>query len=246
MAALTLVTATIQLLVAAPARALAVPPGFQLVDYPTGQAPYNLTDFAWLPNRPADQRQERHRHLRAGRGLAARGRHDPRCARRGDHGMLGFALANDYATTGRVYLCYDKGSTAGPGVGMVEEWTASPADNPTTLTRARSSSTAPHLAPLAQTSQYHGLDTVLVAPDDTLYVTLGDDTAIGDPKSLRAQDTTLPYGKLLHLTPDGQGSRPTRSTRRPRPARGVVVSMPTACATRSASPWTPHGHAVRR
>ena len=47
-AALVLLAAAIQLVVAAPAPALVLPPSFQLVDYPTGQAPNNLTDFAWL------------------------------------------------------------------------------------------------------------------------------------------------------------------------------------------------------
>ncbi|MEO7351720.1 MAG: hypothetical protein ABIR34_00300 [Marmoricola sp.] len=38
----------IQVAVIAPASALVLPSGFQLVDYPTGQLPYNLTDYAWL------------------------------------------------------------------------------------------------------------------------------------------------------------------------------------------------------
>src|SRR3954471_18376065 len=200
--------ATFQFVVAAPASALVVPPSFELVDVPTGQAPNAITDYAWLDNG----------------GLLSIGKDgtvafvppggSPRLVTKvanvrsiSDHGMLGLALANDYATTGHLYLGYDRGSTAGPGVGMVEEWTASPADNPTSLTRSRvvlDGSLGP--VPLAQTSQFHGLDTVLVAPDNTLFVTLGDDApAVGDPNSLRAQDTTLPYGKVLHLTPDGQG-----------------------------------------
>ena len=52
---------------------------------------------------------------------------------RGDHGMLGLALSNDYATTGHVYLTYDKGSVTGTGFGMVEEWTASPPREPNEL-----------------------------------------------------------------------------------------------------------------
>ena len=45
-----------------------------------------------------------------------------------------------------------------------------------------------------------------MAPDNTLFVTLGDDApAVGDPNSMRAQDITLPYGKVLHLTPEGHG-----------------------------------------
>jgi hypothetical protein len=46
--ALTLLAATMVLAAAAPSPAPVLPPAFQLVDYPTGQAANNLTDFAWL------------------------------------------------------------------------------------------------------------------------------------------------------------------------------------------------------
>ena len=207
-AALTLVTATIQLLAATPAQALALPPGFQLVDYPTGQAPYNLTDFAWLPDGAllTSGKDGTVTFVPAG-GAPRVVATIPGVRARGDHGMLGFALGNDYATTGRVYLSYDKGDPNGTGVGMVEEWTASPPGNPSTFTKARTlidgATTSPQLV---QTTPNHGIDTVLVAPDNTLYVSVGDDTGNnGDPKTLRAQDTNQPYGKLMHLNPDGAG-----------------------------------------
>ena len=116
------------------------------------------------------------------------------------------ALANDYATTGHVYLSYDKGSVTGTGFGMLEEWTASPPANPTSFTLSRTVIDGSASPQLAMTSPNHGIDSVVVAPDDTLFVTIGDDTpATGLPNSMRAQDTTLPYGKVLHLTPDGRG-----------------------------------------
>ncbi len=207
-AALILLAATVQLVVAAPAPALVLPPSFQLVDYPTGQVPNNLTDFAWLDDG----------------GLISSGTDGtitfvppggtprivtkvPTVRDRGDHGLLGFALTNDYAASGKVYLTYDKGSITGTGFGMVEEWTASPPSSPTSFVKTRTvidgSLTSPQLA---QLSPNHGMDSVVVAPDDTLFITIGDDTrAIGDPLSMRAQDTTLPYGKVLHLTPTGAG-----------------------------------------
>ena len=135
-AVLLLLAATFQLVVADPVPALVVPPAFELVDQPTGQAPNAITDYAWLDNG----------------GLLSIGKDgtvafvpaggSPRVVTKvanvrsiGDHGMLGLALANDYASTGHLYLGYDKGSTSGAGVGMVEEWTASPPGNPTSLTR---------------------------------------------------------------------------------------------------------------
>ena len=52
----------------------------------------------------------------------------------------------------------------------------------------------------------HGLDSVVVAPDGTLFVSEGDDSKNnGEPNTLRAQDVDLPYGKILHLTADGDG-----------------------------------------
>ena len=187
---------------------LALPPGFELVDYPTGQAPLNLTNFAWLDDG----------------GLLASGKDGtitfvppggqphvlatvPSVRALGDHGFLGFAPANDYTTTGRVYVTYDRRTPAGTGFGMVEEWKASPPGRPVGFTRVRTlvdgGLTSPQLSQLGST---HGIDTVLVAPDDTVFVSIGDDAANnGDPRTLRAQDLTQPFGKLLHLTPDGRG-----------------------------------------
>src|SRR4051794_37819126 len=140
-------------LVAAPASAaLALPPGFRLVDYATGQAAYNLTNFAWLDDG----------------GLLTSGKDGtitfvpaggtPRVLTRipsvravDDHGLLGFTPANDYSTTGRTYVTYDEGDPAGSGFGMVEEWKAWPPANPTAFTRTRRLlDGAAFLPPLAQ------------------------------------------------------------------------------------------------
>ena len=206
--ALLLVAVMIQLSPPTPASALTVPASFQVVDYPTGQAPYNLTDFAWLPDG----------------GLLTSGKDgtityvppggDPRVLTKvpsvralGDHGMLGFALANDYATSGRIYVSYDKGVATSTGFGVVEEWVASPPLRPSTFARSRTVLDGETRSPqLEQVKHTHGIDTVLVAPDDTLFVSVGDDALNnGDPKTLRAQDLDQPYGKLLHLTPNGSG-----------------------------------------
>ena len=190
--AFTLLVATLVLAIASPAPAPVLPPAFQLVDHPTGQAPNNLTDFAWLEDA----------------GLLTSGTDGtitfvppggsprvvtrvPDVRDRGDHGLLGLALSNDYATTGHVYLTYDKGSVTGTGFGMVEEWTASPPANPTsfTLSRTRHRRQSPR-PQLAMTSPNHGIDSVVVAPDDTLFVTIGDDTpANGTPETRCARRT---------------------------------------------------------
>ena len=154
-AALATLVATLQLAVPASAPALVLPPAFQLVDYPTGQAPDNLTDFAWLDDGGLITiGKRRHHHLRAARWHATRGGpQSPSVRARGDHGLLGFALGNDYATSGRVYLTYDKGDPAGTGFGMVEEWTASPPGEPHELHLVDDGPRRqPHLTP-ARTAQ---------------------------------------------------------------------------------------------
>jgi glucose/arabinose dehydrogenase len=226
---LTLLAATIVLGVASPAPAPVLPAAFQLVDYPTGQAPNNLTDYAWLENGALITTGKDGTITVAPPGGPPRVvTKVPGVRARGDHGMLGFALANDYPTTGHVYLSYDQGSVTGTGFGMVEEWTASPPADPTSFTRTRSvldgSLTSPQLA---MTSPNHGIDSVVVAPDDTLFVTIGDDTPpTGLPDSMRAQDTSLPYGKVLHLTPDGRGvaSNPFYSAATPTSWRSMIHS----------------------
>ncbi len=204
---LLLVAATTVLAVASPAPAPVLPPAFQLVDYPTGQAANNLTDFAWLEDGALLTSGTDGTITFVPAGGAPRVLTKvPGVRDRGDHGMLGFAPDNDYATTGHVYVAYDKGSITGTGFGMVEEWTASPPANPTSFTRTRAVIDGSASPQLAMTSPNHGIDSVVVAPDDTLFVTVGDDTpATGAANSLRAQDTTLPYGKVLHVTPEGRG-----------------------------------------
>lgn len=212
MGALTAIAAllfgVLQFAAAPSAAAITLPVGFSLVDYSTGQRAFNLTNFAWLEDG----------------GLLASGKDgtitfipaggSPRLLTKvpsvrvyGDHGLLGFALANDYSTTGRVYVTYDKGDPSGAGFGMVEEWKASPAASPTSFTKTKTIIDGEFTSPqLVQAGATHAIDTVVVAPDDTLFISIGDDSNNnGDPKALRAQDLNQPYGKILQLTADGRG-----------------------------------------
>jgi glucose/arabinose dehydrogenase len=187
----------------------ALPSGFELVSYPTGQLANNLTNFIWLDDGGllTSGKDGTITYVPPG-GTPQHIAQVPSVRAIGDHGMLGFAPANDYSSTGDVYITYDKlDPDDANGHGMVEEWTASPPEAPTSFTYARTlidgATTSP---PLVQDGPTHGIDTVVVAPDDTLYVSVGDDTLNnGDPDTLRAQDINEPYGKLLHLTPDGAG-----------------------------------------
>jgi glucose/arabinose dehydrogenase/PKD repeat protein len=183
-----------------------LPAGFDVVSYPTGQAAYNLTNFVWL----------------ADGGLLTSGKDGtityvppggaptvitqvPGVRAIGDHGLLGFAPANDYASTGVVYVSYDKGDPATTGFGMVEQWVASPPEAPTSFTYQRTIIDGSTMSPqLLEVGLTHSIDSVVVAPDDTLFVSIGDNSKNnGDPATLRSQQLRQPYGKLLHITPDG-------------------------------------------
>ena len=228
-AALLLVAAAVQVPVTAPVAAVTLPSGFTLVDYDTGQAPFNLTNFAWLPDG----------------GLLTTGKDGtitvvppdgaphqiakvPTVRARTDHGLLGLALADDYAETGHVYLSYDKGDPLGTGVGMVEEWTASPAAAPTDFTWSRTVLDGSTMSPpLLQQTGNHAIDSVEIAPDGSLFLSVGDDALNnGDPQTLRAQDLSTPYGKLLRITTDGAGvpTNPFYSAAAPRSWRSMVYA----------------------
>ena len=210
-----------------------LPHGFELVSYPTGQADYNLTDFAWLPDGGLLTSGKDGTVTFAPPGQTPRVIGQvPNVRVAGDHGMLGFAPANDYATSGRVFVTFDKGEAtgvgAGTGVGMVEEWRASPAEDPQTFTRTRTLIDGAAMSPaLDQVTRNHGLDSVVVAPDGTLFVSVGDDSLNnGEPKTLRAQDVDMPYGKILHLTPTGDGvpSNPFFDADHPHSWRSMVYA----------------------
>lgn len=73
----------------------------------------------------------------------------------GDHGMLGFALADDYASSGHDYISYDKGDPATSGHGMVEEWTASPPDSPSRWLYAAKRGGRPRIRAATSTRSRH-------------------------------------------------------------------------------------------
>ena len=73
----------------------------------------------------------------------------------------------------------------------------------------------------------NSIDRVVVAPDGTLFVSVGDDALNnGDPSAYRAQDLDQPYGKVLHLTADGRGvpGNPFYSASAPTSWRSMVYA----------------------
>jgi glucose/arabinose dehydrogenase len=222
--------AAVSLLGAAPAEAAPrLPPGFSLVAYDSGQDDYDLTNFAWLSDGSL---------LTLGKdgtitfvpdgGKPRKIGKVPGVRAVDDHGLLGLALARDYATTGHVYLSYDKGRVGGTGHGMLEEWQALPAGSPTTFTRSRTVVDGDETSPkITETGTTHGPDTVVVAPDGSLFWSIGDNAGNnGDPKALRAQDLDDPHGKILHVMPDGRAvsTNPFYDADRSRSVRSMVYA----------------------
>ncbi|MGW3962038.1 PQQ-dependent sugar dehydrogenase [Amycolatopsis sp. NPDC005003] len=184
------------------AAAATLPPGFVLRDTDSGLGPYQLTDFAYLPDNSvlATGKGGRVRWLPvsgAARTVATLPVHSD-----GDLGLVGLAVAPDYATSRAVYLTRSI-NTSGGFVMRLSRFTvtADEAGAPTGLTGERTVFEAPG------TFNVHGIDTVLAAADGTLWLSVGDDSdyRMTDPGALRAQDVNQPYGKILHLTADGQG-----------------------------------------
>ncbi|MET8850081.1 PQQ-dependent sugar dehydrogenase [Amycolatopsis sp. NPDC004625] len=184
------------------ASAATLPPGFVLQDTATGLGDDPLTDFAYLPDNsafvigkggtvrwlPADG---------AGRTLATLA-----VRTNEDLGLVGLAIAPDYATSHTIYLT----RSINVGTGFVMRLarftvTLDAAGAPAGLTGERTVFEVPGI------SNVHGIDGVVAAVDGTLWLSIGDngDFRKVDPGALRAQDITSPNGKILHLTADGNG-----------------------------------------
>ncbi|MDS0133850.1 MULTISPECIES: PQQ-dependent sugar dehydrogenase [unclassified Amycolatopsis] len=184
------------------ATAVTLPPGFVLRDTDTGLGPYELTDFAYLPDNSvlATGKSGAVRWLPvggAGRTIATLPVRTEE-----DLGLVGVAVAPGYATSRAIYLT--RSINAGGGFVMrLSKFTVTvdAAGAPTGLTGEQP------LFEVPGTSNVHGIDAVIAAPDGTLWLSVGDssDYRMMDPAALRALDVNQPYGKIFHLTASGQG-----------------------------------------
>jgi glucose/arabinose dehydrogenase len=142
-----------------------------------------------------------------------------------DRGVVGIALAPDYATSGNLYILYDYNKTdcapnEQPGsantnnvCGRLSRFTANNAAFPAAL-----QNDTPILDGLPAFSAFgiandesHTVGTVVVAPDGTLFVGNGDASsfdptpAANDPTSFYAQSVDSLRGKIFHINPNGTG-----------------------------------------
>lgn len=179
-----------------------LPPGFVLRDTPTGQAPYKLTDFAYLPDGSVittgkDGTVTWVSGTGAVRTIAQLPAEDVK-----DLGLVGVAVAADYAQTGHVYLARAI-PDADPDTfrARLSRFTVQGGAEPTGL----SSETT--ILELLGYRPVHGMSGIVVDADGSLWVSIGDtaSAATVDVRALEARRLDKPAGKLLHITPTGVG-----------------------------------------
>ncbi len=199
----------------APASAVTLKPGFNITRTTQPNIP-SLTNFAFLPNGSGTM-------LAVGKcGGVTRGtitggwttvswpaQAAVYCAQ-GDRGLLGVAVDLSGSTL-IVYLLYDyMNTTDGRIYGRLSKYTANSASAPTSLSGGQivldglPSFSANH--PGAGDDS-HTIGTVLVAPDHSLFVGVGEGSSynFADESALNAQDIDSPRGKIFHVDPDGNG-----------------------------------------
>ncbi|GAB3141076.1 PQQ-dependent sugar dehydrogenase [Amycolatopsis stemonae] len=182
--------------------ATTIPQGFVLRDTSAGLGNQPLTDFGYLPDNSVFviSKTGTVRWLPetgAGRTIATLPvRTDE------DLGLVGLAVAPDYATSHAIYLTRSINQTSGFVMRLARfTVTVDAAGAPTGLTGEQTLFEVPGI------TNVHAIDTVVAATDGTLWLSIGDngDFTKMDPASLRAQDVNQPYGKIFHLAADGRG-----------------------------------------
>jgi len=147
-----------------------------------------------------------------------------------DRGLLGIAADRDFATNHRVYLLYTYEHQASqpqgkktarltaviangdvttgnetPILGTLVAGMPVPNANPARLAQS-CADFGPNADCLPSDSIIHSIGSVRVAPDSTLFVTIGDATTNGSVDNpFRAQDLDSLSGKILHVDTNGQG-----------------------------------------
>jgi glucose/arabinose dehydrogenase len=213
------------LVVVAPSRpgeaAPSLPDGFVLRDTPTGQGPYNLTDFTYLPDGSV---------LTAGKNgqvtWVPAGGTPTEIARlatdvTGDLGLVGLAAARDFASTGHVYVVRSIPQASPPWKLRLSRFTVRGGATPAAL------GDESVLLEVESDASMHAMTTVVPASDGTLWLSVGDlQFNTFQPDVLKAMDLDEPAGKLLRITPSGAGvsSNPYYDPARPRSWRSRVYA----------------------
>ncbi|MFC4001456.1 PQQ-dependent sugar dehydrogenase [Prauserella oleivorans] len=198
---------TVGLVAGLPAREAAaapvLPSGFVLRDQPSGQAAFDLTDFAYLPDGSVVSTGKLGK-LAWASADGSRSRQlamlevDPTR----DSGLVGIAVAPDYTSSRAIYLARSVPQASG-SVLRLERWQLAGTGEPTGLVQG----SAQTLLQIPAGFLVHGLTGIIPAEDGTLWVSIGDtsDFEGTDPAALRAQDINQPQGKILRIQANGDG-----------------------------------------
>src|SRR3954454_13646161 len=198
----------------APAYALSLKSGFD-VNRVTRPSLSSLTNFAFLPNGSGTMLAigkcgEVSRGTMAGGWTTVgwSGQSSVYCAL-GDRGLLGIAVDLEGSTL-VVYLLHDYLGSDGLVYGRLTKYNANSASAPTSLSGGQTildqmpsfSATNPGVG-----DDSHTIGTVLVAPDHTLFVGVGDGSSFSfaDESALNAQSIDSPRGKIFHVDASGAG-----------------------------------------
>ncbi len=185
------------------AAATKIQPGFVLISSDSGQGQYNLTDFAYLPDGSM---------LTTGKNGAVKwvpAGDTPREIERlpvltdQDLGLVGIAVAADYASTRHVYTARALSASNGQRVLRLSRWTVTV--NPNSEPEGLAQETV--ILQTSADSNVHAMTGVVAAEDGSLWVSIGDNSSFTnvDRLALRALDVNDAHGKLLHILPDGSG-----------------------------------------
>src|SRR3954465_8395 len=184
------------------AAATTLPPGFVLRDTPTGTGQYQLTDFAYLPDQSVLATAKNGRVQWVPTSGTPRTIAPLPTREISDIGLVGLAVAPDYATSHTIYVTRSLNVTGG-FVFRLSKFTVGldAAGAPASLAGEQTLFEVPGI------SEVHAINGVIPAADGTLWLSIGDngDFTKVDPGALRSQDINQPYGKIFHLAADGKG-----------------------------------------
>ncbi|MFC3454500.1 PQQ-dependent sugar dehydrogenase [Amycolatopsis speibonae] len=178
-----------------------LPPGFVLRDQPSGQAPLDLTDFAYLPDGSMLTTGKQGNVAWVSTTGQAQKIATLPVRSTGDLGLVGIAIAPDYATSRAVYTA--RAIDVAGGIALrASRWTVSGTAEPTGLTAEKV------LIEGAANTDIHGITGVVAAPDGSVWVSTGDSSRFqgaADPFALNVRDLDKIFGKIFHVTADGAG-----------------------------------------
>jgi glucose/arabinose dehydrogenase len=176
-----------------------LPAGFVVRNLPSGQAD-TLTDFDFAPDGSYFTTGKNGRVAWVSAAGTARTLATLPVVTQQDLGLVGIAVAADYATSRTVYTARVL-TVNGVWMTRLSAWTVTGSPEPTGLGAERV------VFELRQNSDVHQLSGITVAADGSLWVSIGDaaDFRVVDQLALRALDVNQGYGKVLHVLPDGRG-----------------------------------------